>query len=97
MLCDVSCDYGHMPLYCPRNKKNKKNKKENQIKENKWKEKKIKINIRVQAYHDTMNIEDNIQRGCQINQFISSNKSSQREIFTKFQILLMDYAEWMEA
>jgi len=41
-----------MPLYHPRNKRNKKEKR-NQIKENRLKKKeKIKINIRVQVYHN---------------------------------------------
>jgi len=26
MLCDASCDHGHMPLHCPKNKRNRKEK-----------------------------------------------------------------------
>ena len=38
----TSCNHSYIPLYCPRNKRNRKEKK-NQIKENRSKEKKIKI------------------------------------------------------
>ena len=45
MLCNTSCDHGHMPLYCPRNKRKReiKSKKINKMKKIKIKYKGLSV------------------------------------------------------